>query len=215
VDRFVHTQPSRGAFWRAIILFGRNSASYKFAFGQALLDLAAQGKSRIRLSELAQPFSQSICQHLREVDRQGTGSRSKFLDACRAHIRGEIDLTQLTDVTTKLGFQNVVDAFHVVNDAPVNLRFYEDNRRGAGELVLTDDLVALAQSGERIALADETESRWRLVETAWNTRLPSGLLMIEHDPELESLFATAPDRDRRAVTSSRSALSGIGRLDHP
>src|SRR5262245_59555585 len=182
VERFIHIQPSRDAFWRAIILFGRNSASYKFAFGQALLDAAAQGKERVSLSDLARPFAQGICQHLRDAERQGTSSRSKFLDACRAHIRGEIDLDRLVETTTRLGFVNVVDAFHMVNDSPISLRFYDDNRRGAGELVLTNELLSLAHSGERGNVTAETEARWRLVETAWNIGLSPGMLAVEVDP---------------------------------
>ena len=41
--------------WRAIILFGRNAASYKFALGRALLQLGKAPDELIRLDELAVP----------------------------------------------------------------------------------------------------------------------------------------------------------------
>ena len=42
---FEETQPSLDGYWRAIILFGRNVASYKFALGQSLMtwEPAAKG----------------------------------------------------------------------------------------------------------------------------------------------------------------------------
>jgi hypothetical protein len=39
---FIETRPSLDSCWRSIILFGRNVASYKFALGRSLLDLASE-----------------------------------------------------------------------------------------------------------------------------------------------------------------------------
>ncbi len=50
--------------WRAIILFGQNVASYKFALGKSLLELAGDGKSFVSMEELAVPFSRHVCQHM-------------------------------------------------------------------------------------------------------------------------------------------------------
>ena len=38
---FVETSPTADAYWRSIILFGSNSATYKFALGKSLLEIAA------------------------------------------------------------------------------------------------------------------------------------------------------------------------------
>jgi len=38
--------------FRSIILFGANVASYKFALGQSLLDLAAKGVEKVTLEEV-------------------------------------------------------------------------------------------------------------------------------------------------------------------
>ena len=42
---FERTAPSLNIYWRPIILFGRNVASYKFALGQSLLDLVSRDKN--------------------------------------------------------------------------------------------------------------------------------------------------------------------------
>jgi len=38
MNDFIHQAPTLDNYWRSIILFGRNVASYKFALAQALLD---------------------------------------------------------------------------------------------------------------------------------------------------------------------------------
>lgn len=52
---FQLNDPSIESQWRALILFGRNSASYKFAFAKSLLELADKETTRIRLQDLAVP----------------------------------------------------------------------------------------------------------------------------------------------------------------
>ena len=66
--------------WRAIILFGRNVASYKFALAQAFIHLNKTHKGDlIRLDELASPFSHALCEHLKENDKQGTSPYGRLL----------------------------------------------------------------------------------------------------------------------------------------
>src|SRR4051812_39582168 len=77
-------------YWRSIILFGRNVASYKFALAQTLLELAAQEKTAVTYDELAAPFAKNISEHLKVSDKQGTSSSSKFLDAARKFNLGEL-----------------------------------------------------------------------------------------------------------------------------
>jgi hypothetical protein len=50
---FTATTPSLEDFWRPIILFGRNVASYKFALGSSLLELADIDRDHVSLEDLA------------------------------------------------------------------------------------------------------------------------------------------------------------------
>ncbi len=52
VEEFKEQYPSLESYWRSIILFGRNVASYKFALAKSLLELAPAGKSEITLEAL-------------------------------------------------------------------------------------------------------------------------------------------------------------------
>ena len=96
---FQDATPTPAGDWRHIVRFGRNVASYKFALGRALLNLAAQQQTFVRLADLSIPYAASICEHLIAEDRQSTSAQSRFLDACRSHNRGELDVAQLTEVT--------------------------------------------------------------------------------------------------------------------
>lgn len=55
---------------------------------------------------------------------------------------------------------------------------------------------------------EETESRWNLVETAWELGVSSNLLNVRYD-EMSKLFFVGDDNFRRKdVTSARGALNG-------
>jgi hypothetical protein len=78
---FQDAAPTPAGDWRHIVRFGRNVASYKFALGQALLDLAARQQTFVSVAELAVPYAAGLCQHLQTEDRQSTSAQSQFLDA--------------------------------------------------------------------------------------------------------------------------------------
>jgi 5-methylcytosine-specific restriction endonuclease McrA len=206
IETFALERPTLDSYWRSLILFGRNVASYKFALGQSLLELGAQDRELITLEELALPFSQNLCRHLQVVDRQSTSQRSKFLDACRSHNAGEMTQDALVETTRRLGFQNVIDAFHVLDGNEIAERFFLDERSAHGGIRLTDQLYQLLDEADGDSLTDEAESRWQLVEAAWDLNLPRQLLTVTYDADLQSLRAVG--RRRTAITGARGALNG-------
>jgi hypothetical protein len=123
MSSFRESNPSLDSYWRSIILIGRNVASYKFALAKSLYELAENETTFISLEDLAKPFSKNICEHLDNQDKQGTSSGSKFLNACRKYNNQEITYEALISSTSRLGFVNVIDAFHVVNQKNLQVRF--------------------------------------------------------------------------------------------
>lgn len=173
--------------------------------------MADRADDRVPLDELALPFAQSLCSHLKLVDKQTTSPTSRFLEACRAFNRGELAEDKLVETTVKLGFNNVIDAFHVVGSGPVPVRFFQDERSKGGTptIRLTDDLRRLAGSVQGQALAQEAEARWRLVETAWALDLPRAGIAVQSDVEQDLLFVK---RVRRInLTGVKGALNGYQR----
>lgn len=208
VEEYQRVDKLPESYWRSIILFGQNSASYKFALGKSLIELARAGKDSVTLNELSIPFSKHLCQHLAHSPKQATNKSSQFLGVCRRYNEGAASYDELIETTTAKGFVNVIDAFHRVNRADVPLRFYEkDYARGHKRIILTDQLFELAESAQGSNLLSETESRWNLVETAWEMGVSTHLLRIDYDDGTKTLSAV--DRTKRKnVTSARGALNG-------
>lgn len=207
-SEFYSRDPNVEDYWRGIVLFGRNVASYKFALAKTLIEIKPDAGELLKLSDIAPVFSRHIAAHLQISDQQTTARSSKFLDACRSFNLGETSGEKLTEIAVRDGFNNVIDAFHVVGTADVPKRFYLDERQSNGGIKITDHFSKLMETVEHHILEAETESRWRLVETAWEMKISTGLLHVEHDEFSGSLFALDLSRKRKSVTSSRSALNG-------
>jgi len=205
---FQINDPSLESQWRAIILFGKNSATYKFAFAKAIIELLSLRRSSLSLEELAVPFSRNIVEHLRQSDKQGNSSSSKFLNTCRGFIAGRISEDQLIQTTVKLGFVNVVDAFQNVNGDIINDPFFQKNYSdGRKEIVLTDNIFKLQETLQFVNFEQEVDARWDLVETAWNLQINPNLLEVKHDSVRQELFIDSFMR-RIDITSVRDALNG-------
>jgi len=205
---FIEAKPKDETLWRAVILFGRNVASYKFALGKALLDLANDQKSFVKLEDLAEPYSKYLCEHLSKNDKQGTFQRSRFLDACREFNLGKISKSDLIEKTVQLGFNNVIDAFHIVNRGEIPKRFFIDQRKGKKGILITDDLARLKEKKQFLNFPFELEARWRLVETAWSLNLNPNLLVVSVDSDRNLLFIQNEATRRIDITSSRDSLDG-------
>ena len=189
ISNFQVNDPSLESQWRAIILFGKNSATYKFAFGNALLKLVADQKTIISLQDLAPLYVDSILHHLKENDKQGSSNSSTFLNACREYNSGEISYDQLINITEKYGFVNVIDAFQNVNGGIIPNKFYEKDYNGNNKnIVITNELLKLKESFQFTNFNEEVEARWNLVETAWNLEINPNLLEVKIDDDLQTLL---------------------------
>ena len=205
---FEESRPTRESLWRSVVLFGRNVATYKFALAKSLLEVASAEKTLVTLEELAEPFSRHVAEHLRSVDKQATSPSSTFLDACRRFNRGELSAEALQEETVRRGFVNVIDAFHVVNQAEIPLRFFTDERGTRKGITVTDDLLRLKEGSQFGNLPAEVEARWRLVETAWSLGLAPRLIEVQHDSASGGLFVRDSGLRRIDITSARDALNG-------
>jgi len=58
-----------------------------------------------------------------------TSQKSQFIDACIRFNAGETDQATLTEMTVRRGFNNVIDAFHTVNQEPIDRHFFLNERR--------------------------------------------------------------------------------------
>ena len=113
--------------------------------------------------------------------------------------------------TMKLGFNNVIDAFHVVGGESIDHPFFIDERKTLGGIRITDRVSELKETNQYVNLSAETEARWRLVETAWELNVTRSVIEVQHDKDGEELFAIGKNRRRKSITNSRDALNGYQR----
>jgi hypothetical protein len=212
MNLFTEEYPSLESYFRSVILFGKNSASYKFALAKTLIELSKDHNSNtfIPLEDLAAPFSKYICEHLKINDKQATSKSSQFLNACRDFNNGKLSHDDLILLTKRYGFVNVLDAFHIVSQESIPTKFFEvnDNGRNKG-IILSDNLYNLNLSVQFNNFYHEVEARWRLVETAWSLQISPALLNVHFDEESKIFFINEDDKNKRInVTSSRDSLNG-------
>lgn len=147
MHNFLESIPRIESIWRSIILFrfGRNVASYKFALGKSLIELADKETTFISMEDLAVPYALYLSEHLKLNDKQGTFSSSKFLNKVREFNKNECSKSDLIASTVTLGFNNVIDAFHIVGSGEVPQRFFIDERAKRKGIVITDNLLQLKE----------------------------------------------------------------------
>jgi hypothetical protein len=207
VITFQEEYPSLENYWRSIILFGRNTASYKFALSKALLIVASTGQNVFHLEELADSFCKSICEHIKDSPKQHTGQRSRFLDACSLFNEGKISQQYLLDITVKYGFRYVIDLFHRVGQVNIPVSFYEKDYHDK-KIILTDNIFKLSESPQFENLPLETEARWKLVETAWQLGVSHNMLQVKYDDVGRGLYVELGKFRRKSVSSVRESLNG-------
>ncbi len=206
---FYEVEPTLENYWRAIILFGKNSASYKFALAKSLYDLHTVPNDLVTMDQLAVPFSRHLCEHLQHSPKQITSKSSPVIRACNSFNNNELSQDELIKETVKNAFNDVIDRFHTVNSGSIPKQFYIDERVGKnkGGIRITEDFFRLAESKQFKSFENETEARWRLVEEAWKMNVSRNLIRVEYDQDLKTLFTSGKER-RINITSCRDSLNG-------
>ncbi len=213
MNKFIIDEPSLESYFRGIILFGKNSATYKFALGKTIIELASKGTDFISLKDLAIPFIKYTNEHILSGNRQITSNSSKYFDAFEKYNSNSCDIDELIKLTLNNPFQNVIERFHNINGSELSKKFYDiSTRSNTKGIVLTDNLFLINENKSLDNLFIETEARWNLVETAWSLNISPSLLNVSFDETDCSLFVETNDLCKRIdITSCREALNGYQR----
>jgi hypothetical protein len=100
--------PSSDIQWRNLILFGKNSATYKFSSATTLLKLVDQGKTVVRRGDLSKPYSEYMIDRVK-IDL-GQDNNGKFIKAFKQFNLKTIGESEILPLTKSQGFKNVVNA---------------------------------------------------------------------------------------------------------
>lgn len=215
MNEFLENDKSLESIYRSIYLFGRNVATYKFALAKSLIEVSNGSNTFISLEELSPIYTKYMLEHIGNGKRQVTSTTSKFINSLELFKRGEIEYDQLMLITEKIGFTNVIDAFHNVPNQETNIKFFEKsvfgNKLG---ISLTDNLFDLNISPQISNITSEIEGRWNLVENAWTVKNPN--IKVEYDIDSGLLYikkGMTPERyihshNRINLTPVRKPLNG-------
>ncbi|EPD54160.1 hypothetical protein HMPREF1210_00145 [Paenisporosarcina sp. HGH0030] len=210
MNDFIIKSPSIDAYFRGIILFGANTASYKFALAKALIDLTKQNKDFVSERDLALVFLNYMNEHIQNGTPQITSNSSKYFDAFASYNKQHVSLDEMVSLTLSNPFKNVIDRFHTINSQQSPTTFYERTQKnGIKGIVITDNIFKLQEMNHLENIIEEIEGRWRLVEVAWSLKMNPSLLNVKYDVSNKSLFIAGNNSYKRIdITSSRSALNG-------
>lgn len=191
--------------WRAIVLYGQNTATYKIALGKCLAKFVQSQQDTVPMVVLAEAFLAEYEERLADgSDRPQllTPGRLTVLERIVAELNlGAIDRSEAIDRVARDGFGDVVPRFHTLGRAQVPVQFYHATRNS---LVLTDEAFRVVDSTTESTLIEELRSRWDLLEAAFALKRIGDAKLVNDVRR----FYIARGYARTNVTPTRPVLAG-------
>jgi len=210
VAKYVHTgSESPLTTSRAVILFGDNAATYKFALAKTLMEL--EPSSSVKYEDVGQIFVRHLLSHHQLCPHQFTRGSTKLTDAMDAHLRDEISWDKMFAVAEKSIYTNVLDRFHNIGGGEIDGadQLYSNDKKNK-VLVLTENVNQIQENPDlRIQVFNEAEARWRVVEEAWRNKLSPALIYQEEDQKFYTRVKDARVGLRSAVDTLSPYQKGL------
>ncbi|MGW5118725.1 HNH endonuclease [Streptomyces noursei] len=214
---FFAADPSPRASWRMAVLMGRNSRTYKFALGHALLQLAGQGRAEVSLADLAVPYALSLAERATDAPQAPEGSAGGATDFLTVLGRAGAESLRLGHPTEELLAAAVrsmpvmvMQKFHNLSGDALGHRFYElgPGTGGRRTVRFTDALRSIAGSEQAPGLGTELGARWRIVENSFDTGIGRSLITDGLSIDGTTLYLT-DRRRRRPIAHLTPAVIGF------
>ncbi|MFC4119041.1 HNH endonuclease [Nonomuraea zeae] len=214
---FFRAEPTARSSWRLAVLMGLNARTYKFALGEALLGAAAEGRTDILLSDLAEPYAMSLVHHLARAPQAPSGTvvgGSDPLAVAQREAAESVRLGAPTEELRAVAMKSmpamVMQKFHnLPGGGEVPHRFYEVTGPARQRVVrLSDHLREVALSDQAVSLREELGARWSIVETSFAAEVGRSLIQEGVAVDLETLRITDKQR-RRPVTGLTASVIGF------
>jgi len=160
-------------YWKAIVLYGLNTATYKIALGKTLLNLTKLGKSEIAWETLAKEFLNQYLIRLKERPNMPqlilTNRKTEMEKIVQRYQMGNLSLDEAIQRTAKFGFKDVIPRFQTIgNDKElIGERFY--HFEFGKNIRLRDEIFRIGEDSHQ-ELIKELDARWSLLEGAFKIR---------------------------------------------
>ena len=189
-------------YWRAIILYGLNTATYKIALAKCLYNFSKEHKDFVSMDELAREFFNEFQIRLQngmpQLDNPGRQTKMEYI--INLYNLGRVDEDEAITYVKNNAFGDVVPRFHTVNGEPIPVKFYEANKKG---LILTDNIFTIFAGMNETSLIAEVESRWGLLEAAFQMKKGDAALINDIRQ-----FYLASGYERKNITGTIPVLNG-------
>lgn len=176
IHQFINTDESVLNTFRTLLLFGKNSATYKFAFCHALLKQKA--RTQVSYQDLLQDFITILYQHYQNTPEQFKGGGNKLTKAMDKYQKSDSDWQELLKTSKTIVFNHVFDAFQNVGGGTIDKKFqlFEHDKKNK-QLILMDNTLQILESPNLISTIErENQSRWGIVESAWRGGLSTSMM---------------------------------------
>jgi hypothetical protein len=156
-------------FWKAIILYGLNAATYKIALGKTLLELATAGKETVDWSTLSKAYLDNYILRIgnHALPQQGNPGRRTVMERIVTQLKlGSITYDQAIAMVARGAFNDVIPRFHTIgNDKLMGAeKFY---RFDHGKKLYLHESIFEVHESANAELQQELEARWSLLEGAF------------------------------------------------
>ncbi|MGG4409248.1 HNH endonuclease [Niallia taxi] len=193
---------SKEDYWRTIILYGLNQATYKIALGQSLIRFSQQQKNIVTINELAEDFFDMYKERLKRGKPQlATPNRQTAMERIvNLYNIGKLTRSQAVDKVEKDAFNDVIDRFHNVDNLQIPMSFYEKTDKG---IVIFDNVYDIFSDKKNNKLRNELDARWDLLESAFEIKRTNSKLVND----LRKLYLVN-GYARTDITKNRNVLNG-------
>jgi hypothetical protein len=156
-------------YWKAIILYGLNQATYKIALGRTLLQLSDQASTAVEWSDLSKVFLDNYIARLKNnpQPQQSNPHRLTVMERIVSRFNnGLITYSQALDEVSRNAFDDVIPRFQTIGryKGLIGEKFYHFNQ--GKKLFLHDSLFKINEI-HRNELEQEIDARWSLLEGAF------------------------------------------------
>ena len=190
--------------WRALVLYGLNTATYKIVMAKTLLKFAQADLSLVPWNELSRVFFEEYRDRLENNGGMPQSNlqnrRTKMERIVAAHRLGSIAEADAIQAVGEEAFGDVIPRFHNLGkEQALQGKFYEIDF--GKHLVLTDALFDVAANAS--PFYEEIEARWSLLEGAYS--IQTGNFQLAND--IRDIYI-ADGYARKSLTSNIPFLQG-------
>ncbi|GEA49276.1 hypothetical protein VIN01S_00800 [Vibrio inusitatus NBRC 102082] len=174
--------------FRTLTLFGKNTATYKFALCHALLKQTSSS-TEIRYEDLQEDFLRELVRHYTDNPHQFQGGQNKLtlkIDEYLASDQSELEWAKLNQNARKTIFNHVFGAYQNVGSGTLahSHRLFEDQAKYK-KITITDKLAEILEDDiAKNIIRTENQARWSVVEEAWRAGIAPNMLTFNKEDGL-------------------------------